>query len=246
MILRIAGVALLVVPFVFGGVQSPVADAAMNGDKTALRSLLKSRADINASQADGATAIQWAAYKNDLEMADLLIAAGANVKAANHDGATALYLASIAGSAPMMDKLLKAGADVNERGPEGETPIMLAARNGRVDALKVLLEHKADVNATDTLRGTTALMWAAEQGHPEAVKLLIEHGASVSAASAFDTRGGKAYLADTISARLNSASGAKGQQALKTGVNVEKLQAEADERARRPLSAGKRTRMAAP
>ncbi len=223
--------ALMSASFLFGVVKSPVADAAMNGDKAALRSLLQSKADVNTPQADGATAIQWAAYRNDLEMADLLIAARADVKLANHDGATALYLASIAGSAPMMDKLLKAGADVNERGPEGETPIMLAARNGRVDALKVLLDHKADVNATDTLRGTTALMWAAEQGHPEAVKLLIDHGASVSAASAFDTRGGKAYLADTISARLNSANGAKGQEALKTGVNVEKLQAEADERA---------------
>ena len=88
---------------------------------------------------------------------------------------------------------------------------MLAARNGRVDAIKVLLDHKADVNAKDKLRGTTALMWAAEQGHPEAVKLLIAGGADVAEASGFDTKGGRAYLADTITARLNSAFGAKGQ-----------------------------------
>jgi ankyrin repeat protein len=201
----------LLSPAAFGAALSPVADAAMNGDKAAVRSLLEKKADVNAPQADGATAIQWAAYKNDLEMADLLIHAGANVKAANHDGATALYLASIAGSAPMMDRLLKAGADVNERGPEGETPLMLAARNGRVDALKVLLDHNADVNATDKLRGTTALMWASEQVHPDAVKMLIEHGANVAAASNVDTKGGKAYLAPTISQRLESSLGAKGQ-----------------------------------
>ena len=202
---------LLLSPAGFGAVSSPVADAAMNGDRAAVQSLLAKKADVNAPQADGATAIQWAAYKNDLEMADLLIRAGANVKAANHDGATALYLASIAGSAPMMDKLLKAGADVNERGPEGETPLMLAARNGRVDALKVLLDHNADVNATDKLRGTTALMWASEQVHPDAVKLLIEHGANVAAASNVDTKGNRAYLAPTISQRLESSLGAKGQ-----------------------------------
>ena len=50
---------------------------------------------MNAPQADGATAIQWAAYNNDLALADVLIAAGANVKAANREGATPLYLASI-------------------------------------------------------------------------------------------------------------------------------------------------------
>ncbi len=66
---------------------------------------MQKKADVNAPQPDGATAIQWAAYRNDLAMADVLIAAGANVKTPNHDGATALYLASIAGSAPMLDKL---------------------------------------------------------------------------------------------------------------------------------------------
>ncbi len=196
-----------------GAGSSPVADAAMAGDVPLVRSLVAKKADVNAPQADGATAIQWAAYRNDLAMADVLIAAGANVKTPNREGATALYLASIAGSAPMLDKLLKAGADPNEIGPEGETPLMLASRNGRVDAIKVLLDRKADVNAKDKLRGTTALMWAVEQRHPDAVKVLIDRGASVSAATAFDTKGGRAYLADTINARLNSYLGAKGQHA---------------------------------
>jgi len=72
----------------FGAVNSAVADAAMRGDTATLRMLVQKRADVNAGQADGATAIQWAAYRNDLEMADILIAAGADVKLANRDGAT--------------------------------------------------------------------------------------------------------------------------------------------------------------
>ena len=63
-----------------GPVGSPVADAARKGDLPGLRSLIGQHADVNAPQADGATAIQWAAYRNDLAMADLLIGAGANVK----------------------------------------------------------------------------------------------------------------------------------------------------------------------
>ena len=203
--------ALLIYPLASGAANSPVADAAMRGDKAAVRSLLEQKSDVNAPQADGATAIQWAAYKDDLETADLLITAGANVKTPNREGATPLYLACINGSATMIGRLLKAGADPNERGPQGETPLMLAARNGNVDGIQVLLDQKADVNAKDKLRGTTALRWAAEQAHPAAVQLLIEHGADVLAASNPDTRNARNNLADTVTKRLNSRLGVLGQ-----------------------------------
>src|ERR1700690_4205408 len=74
---------------------SPVADAAMKGDLTTVKNLLAQKANVNAPQADGATAIQWAAYTNNLALADTLIKGGANVKLANHDGETALSLAAI-------------------------------------------------------------------------------------------------------------------------------------------------------
>jgi ankyrin repeat protein len=194
----------------FGAPSSPVADAAMRGDRAVLRSLLGEKANVDAPQADGATAIQWAAYREDPETADLLIAAGANVKTPNREGATPLYLASLHGSAAMIGKLLQAGADPNELGPEGETPLMLAARTGNLDALRVLLEHHADVNAKDKLRGTTALMWAVDQGHPEALKLLLAHGANFSATTEIDTRNSRNNLANTVRERLHSSFGALG------------------------------------
>ena len=200
-----------------GAATSPVADAAMKGDQAAVRSLLAQKADVNAPQADGATALHWAAYRNDLAMADLLIAAGADVKTPNREGATPLYLASINGSPAMIEKLLKAGADANERGPQGETPLMLAARNGNLDAMQVLLDHQAEVNAKEKLRGTTALMWAVDQGHSDAVKLLIKHGADVSATSNPDSRNARNNLADSVAQRLNSAFGAIGQARARGG-----------------------------
>jgi len=194
----------------FGAAPSPVADAAMRGDRAAVQALLAQRADVNAPQADGATAIQWAAYRNDLQMADLLLTAGANVKAANREGVTALWLAAESGSAAMIEKLLKAGASPNERQPNGEAPLMMASRNGNVDAIKVLLDHKADVNAKENLRGTTALMWAAEQVHPEAVKVLLEHGADFRAATNADTRNSRLNIAPTVQARAASTQAAGG------------------------------------
>jgi len=195
-----------------GASLSPVADAAMNGEAAAVRALIAQKADVNAARSDGATAIQWAAYRDDLGMADVLIAAGANVQLANREGATPMYLAAQHGSAPMMAKLLQAGADANAFGPGGETPLMLAARAGNLDAIRLLLDHHADVNAKDKQRGTTALMWATEQLHPEAVKLLVEHGGSVSAATDIDTRNARNNLANTVTQRLHSSFGVLGKR----------------------------------
>src|SRR5262245_16762071 len=89
----------------FAAVRSEVADAAMKGDKVAIRTLIQQKADVNASQPDGATALHWAAYRGDKELADMLIKAGANAKAANREGATPLWLASINGDAPMIAAL---------------------------------------------------------------------------------------------------------------------------------------------
>ena len=193
---------------VLNGANSPVADAAMRGDAAAVRTLLTQKADVNLPQSDGATAIQWAAYRNDLAIADLLIAAKADVKVPNRDGATPLRLASTNGSAEMIEKLIKAGGNPNETGPNGETPLMYAARNGNPTAVKALIVAKADVNAKEKLRGTTPLMWAAEQAHPEAIAALVAAGADVSLRSNNDTKGGGAYLAPTVRARL----GQQGQE----------------------------------
>ena len=44
---------------------SDVADAAMNGNKEAVRSLLQRKADVNAPQIDGTTALDWAVRSDD-------------------------------------------------------------------------------------------------------------------------------------------------------------------------------------
>ncbi len=168
---------------------SDVADAMMREDRAAVEKLVQQHADVNAPQADGATALHWAVFRSDKAMVDLLIRAGANPKAANREGSTPLWLACINGDAPVIAALLKAGADANEQLPLGRSPLMVAARTGSVDAIKVLIDHGANVNAKDTLRGTTPLMWAADEGHAAAIQLLIQHGADIKAQSNAAERG---------------------------------------------------------
>jgi len=200
----IAFAAVLVIwitAFARGAGKSDVADAAMKGDRTAMRALLAQKADVNAPQVDGATALHWALYRDDVEMADVLIRAGANVKAANRDGVTPLAMAALYGKPAMILKLLKAGADAKEVGANGQTALMLAARNGNPDAVKVLIEGGASVNARETLRGTTALMWAVEQRHPAAVKALLAGGADVKLRSA-----GAGLPRNYLAPRVNTAA----------------------------------------
>jgi ankyrin repeat protein len=198
-----AVMAVLLGSWAFAAVTSPVADAAMKRDRASIGALVKQKADVNAPQADGATAVHWAVYYDDVEMLDSLIRAGASVRVANRHGATPLGLASINGSPRAIERLLKAGADPNERGPNGETALMMASRTGVVDAITVLIKAGADVNATEKLRGTTALMWAAAQSHPAAVKTLVEHGANVGARSSAAALGRTAYLAPTVRQRAS-------------------------------------------
>src|SRR5262252_8013818 len=77
-----------------------VVDAAMAGNRDAVRTLLQAGADVNTALGDGMTALHYAATRNDAELARLLIVAGANVKATTRlGGYTPLLLASRAGHA---------------------------------------------------------------------------------------------------------------------------------------------------
>jgi len=161
-----------------------VADAAMRGDREAVRVALARKADVNAAQIDGSTALHWAVERDDLDMVDQLIRAGARVAARTREGVTPLQLAATNGSAAMIDRLLKAGADPN--GPltaGGDTALMMAARTGKTDAIRALVEAGANVNVKESWGGTTPLMWAVSEGHADAARLLIDAGADANARS---------------------------------------------------------------
>jgi len=155
-----------------------VADAVRNRNSSALQTLLKQGANVNAAQADGTTALHWAAHWNDVEAVNLLLRAGANAKAVNRYGVTPLSEAVTSGSASVIQALLTAGADPKTLTTEdGETVLMTAARAGNTDAVRILLDRGADVNAREKYKGQTALMWAAAERHPEIVRLLLDRGA---------------------------------------------------------------------
>jgi uncharacterized protein len=158
---------------------APVADAAEKADwQRVVQAMLHDGGEVNAAQADGATALHWATYHDKLEIARLLITAGANAKTENRYGVTPLSLACTNGNAEMVKLLLSAGADPNTTLRGDETVLMTAARTGRVEPVQALLQAGAKVDAVDR-KGQTALMWAAADGNIEVVELLIKAGADI-------------------------------------------------------------------
>jgi uncharacterized protein len=163
------------------GPSPSLADAAEKSDRARVLALLKQRADVNAPQADGMTALHWAVYHDDGEIAARLMQAGAKVNAANRYGVTPLSLACTNGNADLVAALLAGGADPNLALGGGETPLMTAARTGSLAAVKTLLARGAAVDAKDAARGQTALMWAAAEGHVPVVQALLASGADLHA-----------------------------------------------------------------
>ncbi len=161
----------------------PLIAAAKAADAGAVERLLKQGADPDLRQPDGATALHWAAFRDDQHVVGLLLTAGADVDVANELGATPLWLAAENGSGAMIERLLAAGADPNVELPEGETPVMTASRAGAADGVRALVAAGADVNAAERSRGQTALMWAVAQGHDDVAAILVRHGADVEARS---------------------------------------------------------------
>jgi len=161
-------------------------DAVRNRDVASVRVLLQQRSptlDVNAADADGSTALHWAAHRDDLASADLLIRAGARVNAANDLGATPLHLACTNRGAAMAERLLAAHANPNAALLNGETVLMTCARAGDARAAKALIARGAEVDAKERAHQQTALMWAAAERHPDVVQALLEAHADVRARS---------------------------------------------------------------
>lgn len=153
-----------------------IADAVEKREPARITELLEQGADINATQADGMSAIHWAVFYEQAELTKQLIASGARVDAANRYGVTPLSIACENGNEAIVELLLAAGAEANSKLPGGETMLMLAARTGKLEPVHKLIEQAAEVNAKER-HGQTAIMWAAAEGHATVVDALIKAGA---------------------------------------------------------------------
>ena len=184
MVYRSLFILLCVTQIALGAIPAPLADAAEQGNLALVKTLLQQHANVNAAQADGMTALHWAAMKDDAALAQLLIDAKAAIDPTTRLGAyTPLYLAAKNGSANVAEVLMKAGANINHTSSTGATVLMVAAASGSTKIVDALIAKEANVNARENSHGQTPLMFAAAANRGDTIRSLMKHGANAEVTS---------------------------------------------------------------
>jgi len=150
-------------------------DAVKGSRLSAVNSALTEGAEVNAKDLKGVSALMYAAFTGNLDIAICLLDKGANLKAKANDGATALSIACLQGNIGVINLLLRRGADVKSKDSDVGRALGLAAKHGHKEVIGLLLESGADVNSKNAgNNGATPLIIAASDGYTKIVELLLE------------------------------------------------------------------------
>jgi len=158
----------------------PLIKAVSKGDTATVRVLLAKGADVQARDANGRTALMYAAENGDPTIVQALLTNGADVNARDWQGWTALIYAAENGDITTVQTLLAHKAHVNAKSEgSGWTALMSAAARGRLSVAQALLANGAEANSRDK-DDQTALIMAVQQGYTAVVQALLEGGADVN------------------------------------------------------------------
>ena len=163
------------------GGSTPLMHAVAVGSIESMKLLVDNKANVNAVNGAGLTALMMAV--TDIDKVRLLLDAGADVNVATKRGRTALMLAAASDdSAPIVRLLMARGANPKAVDVIKGTALHQAVRGGDLATIRMMLD--AGLGANDAnFAGFTPLMGAAFTGSVEGVKLLLSKGANVNAVS---------------------------------------------------------------
>lgn len=129
-----------------------VHQAALAGDAERISALVANGADVNATDANGRTALMIAASAGKTSVVDVLLTRGANPNVTDSkDGRTALIIATEGGHGDVARALLSKGADPNLKDKAGETAMSRAQRLGHVYIGRLLKQAGAKTPSFDQI-----------------------------------------------------------------------------------------------
>ena len=160
-------------------------DAIAHTDQAAIKAALARGARVNASDANGQTALLRAIATDDLETVQQLVRAHARVDGMDSQ-LTPLSAAAQRGNVALLQVLLRAGADVNRSGADGLTPLTHAAQRNHLSAVQVLVRAGARVvgSGSASANGVDLLNNAVRQSSVPMVEALLAGGADPNAPDA--------------------------------------------------------------
>lgn len=121
---------------------TPLIRAAAHADVEELKRLLRTKVNVNETDASGWSALMYAAASGHLEPVQLLLRAGANPNRASIRGDTPLIASASRGE--WDTDLVRAGARVNWRNKDGQTALMFLADRAAADELRDALKAGAN------------------------------------------------------------------------------------------------------
>lgn len=173
------------------GVQGLFEAVRAGADDTAVR-LLRSGVPVEATDAEGQSALYLAAVSDEPGLVRVLLAAGAAPgRPSGPDGGDLpLCGAACGGHTEVVRALLAAGAGPDQREAFGFTALAWAVVQGFADTAEALLEYGADPDLPGPGE-EPPLVLAARRGSPAATRVLLRYGAG-----AHDPRTARAALAE--------------------------------------------------
>ncbi len=152
---------------------------SLEGDMEKVSASMEAGTDVNAMDADGRTALMFAAFNGHSEIVLMLLDKGAVLDRRDQMGRTALLYAATGPFPETVSILLDRGSEPNVvDSDEHFSPLMHAAAEGNLDVVKVLLKAGADLTLMD-VDGDDASSFARQSGHMEVVQLLEDARAAM-------------------------------------------------------------------
>jgi uncharacterized protein len=111
--------------------------------RAVVKLLLSRKADVNARNSTGSTALHQACFDGLPDMVRLLLDSKADIQAKDNRGLTPLLAAVIPGHVSVVRLLLDKGADPNAKTEGTMSPLQLARKRGHAEVEKVLRQHGA-------------------------------------------------------------------------------------------------------
>lgn len=130
--------------------RSPLLWAALRGDETSVKSLLRAGADISPLDWEKRSALQSAIVSGNVRCVELLIMAGSSIYARDLHGDTAIQIAAWANDhPPMLETLYLAGSALEDQNKNGVTALQCAVDLNHHRNVAYLLEIGANLESRD-------------------------------------------------------------------------------------------------
>ncbi|XP_077534006.1 E3 ubiquitin-protein ligase MIB2-like isoform X1 [Haemaphysalis longicornis] len=164
-----------------GKTLTPLYEACLLGDESAVRTMVADGADLEESDKEGRTLLHRMVLGNDVNMVKLLLNLGAKVNAADKSERTALHAATTRHVSCVRALAECAiGLDVNVQADNGDTPLFTAVANNSLEVIDVLVNAPGANLAIQNKRGINPLHLAAMLGHNGAAHRILSREPSLA------------------------------------------------------------------